>query len=89
MATMTISLPDPLKDWVEKHVAETDYASASDYLRDLIRRDRESRAIPELTIEDLRQIVEEARASGDGGKPLKAIIAEGDRIVASRGIMRG
>lgn len=89
MATMTISLPDPLKDWVEKHVSETDYASASDYLHDLIRRDRASSAIPELTIEDLRRIVEEARAGSDGGKPLQAIIAEGDRIAALRGLMRG
>ncbi len=89
MATMTISLPEPIKDGVERHVAETDYASASDYLGELIRRDRESHAVRELTIEDLRRIVEEARASGDGGKPLEAIITEGDRIAASRGLRRG
>lgn len=89
MASMTISLPDPMKDWLERHVAESGYASASDYLGELIRRDRQSHAIPDLTIDDLRQIVGEARASGDGGKPLKTIISEGDRIAAARGLMRG
>ena len=41
MATMNVSLPDGLKRVVEERVASGDYASASDYVRDLIRRDAE------------------------------------------------
>ncbi len=44
MATMNVSLPDLLKAAVDEQVASGRYASASDYVRDLIRRDAESRA---------------------------------------------
>lgn len=44
MATMNVSLPDLLKAAVDEQVASGRYASASDYVRDLIRRDSESRA---------------------------------------------
>ncbi len=43
MATMNISLPDPLRDWVQEQIQDGNYASSSDYLRDLIRRDKEAR----------------------------------------------
>ncbi len=62
MATMTISLPDPMKEWIEAQIRQGDYASTSVYVRDLVRRDRERRAHPELTLEDLRRIVDDARA---------------------------
>jgi len=41
MATMNVSLPDPMKDWVEDQVKTGHYSNASDYVRDLIRRDQE------------------------------------------------
>ncbi|HEY6434263.1 MAG TPA: type II toxin-antitoxin system ParD family antitoxin [Acetobacteraceae bacterium] len=37
MATMTVSLPDPMKDWIEAQIGRGEYASASDYVRDLVR----------------------------------------------------
>ena len=40
MATMNISLPDEMRDWVNGQIATGRYAGASDYLRDLIRRDQ-------------------------------------------------
>jgi antitoxin ParD1/3/4 len=43
MATMNISLPDPLRDWVQEQIQDGNYSSSSDYVRDLIRRDRELR----------------------------------------------
>jgi len=39
MATMNVSLPEALKSVVEARVASGEYASASDYVRDLVRRD--------------------------------------------------
>lgn len=40
MATMNVSLPDAMKDWVESQTRTGRYGNASDYVRDLIRRDQ-------------------------------------------------
>lgn len=42
MASMNISLPDPMRDFVQKRIDSGRYASVSDYVRDLIRRDQTS-----------------------------------------------
>ena len=41
MATMNVSLPDPMKEWVERQIEGGHYSNSSDYVRDLIRRDQE------------------------------------------------
>lgn len=41
MATLNISMPDELRAFIETRVSTGEYQSASDYLRDLIRHDRE------------------------------------------------
>ena len=41
MATMNVSLPEPMKEWVEAQAQTGRYSNASDYVRDLIRRDQE------------------------------------------------
>ena len=41
MATLNISMPDELRAYIEARVNTGEYQSASDYLRDLIRHDRE------------------------------------------------
>ena len=43
MATMNISVPDQMKDWVQSQVNTGVYADTSDYVRDLIRQDQEHR----------------------------------------------
>src|SRR5688572_30256750 len=43
METMNISLPDPMKEFVEELVAQGDYSSASEYVRALIREDKKRR----------------------------------------------
>ena len=53
MATMNVSLPDPMKDWVESQVKTGHYSNASDYVRDLIRRDQEYRDQREALIKAL------------------------------------
>jgi len=57
MATMNISLPDQMKNWVEQCVQSGRYANTSDYVRDLIRRDH-------LKLEELRQALIEGEQSG-------------------------
>ena len=41
MATMNISLSDDLKQFVDQQVAEHAYTSTSEYLRELIRKQRD------------------------------------------------
>ena len=60
MATMNISLPGPMKQWVEAQADAGRYSNASDYVRDLIRRDQERRE----KIAHMQGLVDEARASG-------------------------
>lgn len=40
MASLNVSIPDQLRDWVKSQIEEGKYSSASDYLRDLIRSDK-------------------------------------------------
>lgn len=44
MQTMNISLPDPLKQFVDGEVAQGRYSSASEYVRELIRADERRKA---------------------------------------------
>jgi len=44
MATMNVSLPDPMKDWVESRTHDGRFSNASDYVRHLIRKDQERQA---------------------------------------------
>jgi antitoxin ParD1/3/4 len=53
MATMNVSLPDPMKEWVEDQVKTGHYSNASDYVRDLIRRDQEYHDRRETLIKSL------------------------------------
>ncbi|TRO79754.1 type II toxin-antitoxin system ParD family antitoxin [Trichloromonas acetexigens] len=57
MATMNISLPDQMKEWIEECVQSGRYANASDYVRDLIRRDH-------IKLAELRQALIEGENSG-------------------------
>jgi antitoxin ParD1/3/4 len=41
MASLNISLPQPLKKYVESQVSLGDYGTPSEYVRELIRRDKE------------------------------------------------
>lgn len=43
MATMNVSLPEPMKAWVERQTEGGQYGNASDYIRDLIRKDQTRR----------------------------------------------
>ncbi len=86
MATMTISLPDPLKDWVEAKVRQGDYASTSDYMRDLVRRDRARHEQPDLTLDDLRRIVADSRASGTTDDSVADVLADARKVATARGV---
>lgn len=72
MATMNISLPAKMKQWVEAQTADGRYANASDYVRDLIRRDQEW----EAELAEIRAAVDEGLASGISDRTMEDIRAE-------------
>lgn len=41
MSTMNISLPEELKVFVDQHLQAQGYGTSSEYIRELIRRDRD------------------------------------------------
>ncbi|MDR3538521.1 MAG: type II toxin-antitoxin system ParD family antitoxin [Acetobacteraceae bacterium] len=88
MATMTVSLPEPETDWIEAQVRHGDYASASDYVSDLVRRDRERRE-QELAAEALRAKLAASRQSGVSPRTVDDIFAEARTIVEARGTLNG
>jgi antitoxin ParD1/3/4 len=70
MATMNVSLPDQMKDWVEAQAESGRYANASDYVRDLIRRDQEKAA----KVAHWAKLIDEARASGISPRSMDEIL---------------
>jgi antitoxin ParD1/3/4 len=48
METMNISLPEPLKQFVEGQISTGRYSSASEYVRELIRADEKRKAEDQL-----------------------------------------
>lgn len=41
MRTMSVSLPDPLREFVERQVQAGSYGTSSEYVRELIRREQD------------------------------------------------
>lgn len=51
VTTMNVSLPEELKTFVDERVADDGYGSTSEYVRDLIRHDRERQHLRNLLLE--------------------------------------
>jgi antitoxin ParD1/3/4 len=75
MATMNVSLPDAMKDWVESRAETGRYSNASDYVRDLIRRDQERTA----KIAAMQRLVDEAEESGASPSSMSDILTAARR----------
>ncbi len=61
MASMNVSLPEPLKVWAESQVESGRYNNTSDYVRDLIRKDQDRAG----KIAELQRMIDEGIASGE------------------------
>jgi antitoxin ParD1/3/4 len=71
MATMNVSLPDPMKEWVEAQAKTGEYANVSDYVRDLIRRDQHRKD----KIAAMQRFVDEGLSSGPGSRTADELFA--------------
>ena len=80
MATMNISVTDKMRAWVEIKVADGDYATASDCLRDLVRKRMEY----EAKLAWLREEVRKGFESGPCEQSWQEVIQEARSRIAQR-----
>ncbi len=80
---LNVSIPPALKAWIDSRVAEGRYSSASDYVRDLVRRDQDA---AEDETAWLRGLIDEGLASGVSDEKPETVI---DNIIARRSARRG
>ncbi len=66
MASMNISLPGAMQDWVERQMKTGRFDNASEYMCDLTRHDQNCTS----KIAAVQHLVNEAMASESSGKPL-------------------
>jgi antitoxin ParD1/3/4 len=81
MVNLSISLPEKMKDYVDAQVEAGEYVDGADFVRALIRRDQERR------LQELRQIVDEARAGGLSNMTMNDVRAEAKRLAKERGYL--
>lgn len=80
MATMNVSLPDAMKAWVDECSKSGRYSNASDYVRDLIRRDQDRAE----KIAQLQGLIDEALEAGEGTRSMAEIQAEALARITNR-----
>ena len=81
MASMNVSVPDAMRDWVQQRIESGQYASVSDYVRDLIRRDQ-------LQADEQRAIIAaliEGEKSGVSKRRIPEILAAVRQVVQRQG----
>jgi antitoxin ParD1/3/4 len=77
MTTMNISLPDEMKTFIESQMGQEGYASASEYLRALIRDAQKRQARQALDAKLLEGLQSSAREMGDADwEALRQLIYE-------------
>ena len=70
MATLDLSLPDAMKAWIEAQTKGGQYNNASEYVRDLIRRDQNERE----KLERLQTAINQGRRSGISNRTPEEIL---------------
>ena len=82
MQSMNISLPEPLKQFVDAQIAQGRYSSTSEYMRELIRADEKLKAEEQLEAKLLEGLSSPESELGIGD--WKAIRKEALAILESR-----
>ncbi len=76
MATMNISLPDPLREFVETSVRDGSYSTVSEYFRELVRADQKQKAeqrLEKLLLEGLHSSPAKLLTKADLDKVRKVV----------------
>lgn len=69
MATLNISIPDEMRAWIDSQVESGRFANASDYIRDLIRRNQTEK-------DAIRMALVEGELSGESQLTVLDVIAK-------------
>jgi antitoxin ParD1/3/4 len=86
MSRLTISMPDPMNDWVDAQVSAGRYGNVSEYFRDLVRRDQE-RSIG--AIAELRALMAQAEAGGISGRTVADVLHAAREETRQNGLLNG
>ena len=78
MSTMNISLSESLKSFVEDRVGANGYSTSSEYVRELIRKDRDRLRLRTLLLEGAAS-PKAGMADADYFDELRVLIREADR----------
>jgi antitoxin ParD1/3/4 len=70
MANVNVSMPDPMKQWVDGQAKSGRYLDAGDYIRNLIRQDQERTT----KISAMQRLVDEGLASGTADETMEDIL---------------
>ena len=74
MATLNLSIPDAIQEWIDARIAAGEYADASEYVRELIRQDQLAREV-------LRSALMEGEKSGQSARTVTDIARQTKRRV--------
>ena len=74
MATLNISIPNEMRNWIDQQVTSGHFANASDYIRDLIRHNQSEK-------EAIRMALVEGELSGESSLNVSDIINEQRKII--------
>jgi antitoxin ParD1/3/4 len=80
---MNISLPAPLKDWIEQQVEQRGFSTASEFVRDVLRREQEQAARAAVDTR-LVQAIESGESTPMTAKDWKRIRTEGMKRARTR-----
>ena len=86
---MNVSLPIPLKTWVERQVKEKGYSTASEYVRDILRREQEhQQEVQERVDERLAQALKSGESTPMTQADWNRIRSKGLKLLRARGRSR-
>lgn len=69
--TMSFALPAELRSYIDERVQSGEYGNTSEYLRELIRRDRQA-----VAEQRLRNLIADGLESGEGRPATRGVIDE-------------
>lgn len=84
MSTMNISLPEELKAFVDEQVSGGGYTSTSEYMRELLRRERDRAMLRGLLLEGMNSPLSDVVADQAYFDGLRARVAEWSKASDAR-----
>jgi len=81
MSKITISMPDPMSDYVARRVNSGQYGNVSEFFRDLVRRDQQR----QQALDELGELVDAAEASDINPRQVPEIMTEIEHRLRAHG----